>query len=70
MVFVSCLGTTKAQAGSIEAQRKIDLDLNLQLATAAREEGMETVSENDGEKRGGVWRRCGKREEREGREEV
>ncbi|KAF7861923.1 hypothetical protein EAF04_007804 [Stromatinia cepivora] len=31
-LFFSALGTTKAQAGSIEAQRKIDLDLNLELA--------------------------------------
>ena len=33
----SGLGTTKGQAGSIEAQRKIDYDLNLSLAQAARE---------------------------------
>ncbi|KAJ8063096.1 hypothetical protein OCU04_008339 [Sclerotinia nivalis] len=31
-IFFSALGTTKAQAGSIEAQRKIDLELNLELA--------------------------------------
>lgn len=42
-VFVSCLGTTKAQAGSIDAQRKIDLDLNLTLAQAARDAGADTV---------------------------
>jgi hypothetical protein len=28
-IFFSGLGTTKAAAGSIEAQRKIDYDLNL-----------------------------------------
>ncbi|KAB8294036.1 hypothetical protein EYC80_009494 [Monilinia laxa] len=32
-LFFSSLGTTRAQAGSIEAQRKIDYDLNLALAT-------------------------------------
>ncbi|QSZ35966.1 hypothetical protein DSL72_007088 [Monilinia vaccinii-corymbosi] len=32
-LFFSSLGTTRAQAGSIEAQRKIDHDLNLALAT-------------------------------------
>jgi uncharacterized protein YbjT (DUF2867 family) len=36
------LGTTKAQAGSVEAQRAIDLDLNLALAKAAKEAGVET----------------------------
>jgi uncharacterized protein YbjT (DUF2867 family) len=41
-VFFSALGTTKAQAGSIEAQRKIDLDLNLALAKAAKEAGVAT----------------------------
>ncbi|KAF7890808.1 uncharacterized protein EAF01_010617 [Botrytis porri] len=33
LLFFSALGTTKAQAGSIEAQRKIDYDLNLELAS-------------------------------------
>ncbi|ATZ56510.1 Bcfmp52 [Botrytis cinerea B05.10] len=33
LLFFSALGTTKAQAGSIEAQRKIDHDLNLELAS-------------------------------------
>jgi uncharacterized protein YbjT (DUF2867 family) len=41
-VFISALGTTKAQAGSIEAQRKIDFDLNLALAKAAKEAGVAT----------------------------
>lgn len=41
-IFLSALGTTKAQAGSIENQRKIDLDLNLALAKAAKEAGVQT----------------------------
>lgn len=45
-VFVSCLGTTKAQAGSIDNQRKIDLDLNLTLAQAAKDAGADTVRFN------------------------
>lgn len=39
--FITALGTTKAQAGSIEAQRAIDYDLNLALAHAAKEAGTE-----------------------------
>lgn len=35
----SALGTTRGQAGSFEAQRKIDFDLNLALAKTARESG-------------------------------
>jgi len=38
-LFISSLGTTRANAGSIEAQRKIDLDLNLDLAKAAKAAG-------------------------------
>ncbi|KAF2624486.1 NAD dependent epimerase/dehydratase family protein-like protein [Macroventuria anomochaeta] len=41
-IFFSGLGTTKAQAGSFEAQRKIDYDLNLDLAKTAKEAGVET----------------------------
>ncbi|KAF1359257.1 NAD dependent epimerase/dehydratase family protein-like protein [Lizonia empirigonia] len=41
-IFFSGLGTTKAQAGSLEAQRKIDYDLNLDLAKAAKEAGVDT----------------------------
>ncbi|QDS73796.1 hypothetical protein FKW77_005824 [Venturia effusa] len=41
-VFFSALGTTRAAAGSVEAQRKIDVDLNLALAKAAREAGADT----------------------------
>lgn len=38
-VFVSSLGTTRVDAGSFEDQRKIDLDLNLDLAKAAKAAG-------------------------------
>lgn len=40
-IFFSGLGTTKAAAGSIEAQRKIDFDLNLELAKVAKDVGVE-----------------------------
>ncbi|KAL9636063.1 MAG: hypothetical protein Q9164_003061 [Protoblastenia rupestris] len=39
-VFISALGTTRGQAGSFEAQRKIDYDLNLALAKAAKAGGI------------------------------
>lgn len=39
-IFVSGLGTTRAQAGSFENQRKIDYDLNLELAQAAKAAGV------------------------------
>jgi uncharacterized protein YbjT (DUF2867 family) len=39
-IFLSALGTTKGAAGSVEAQRKIDLDLNLDLAKAAKAAGV------------------------------
>ena len=35
-ILFSALGTTKAAAGSIEAQRTIDYDLNLAIARAAK----------------------------------
>ena len=41
-IFFSGLGTTKVQAGSLEAQRRIDYDLNLDLARAAKEAGVDT----------------------------
>ncbi|RXK38038.1 hypothetical protein M231_04707 [Tremella mesenterica] len=41
-VFVSCLGTTIAQAGGMEKQKKIDLDLNRDLAKKAKEDGVST----------------------------
>jgi len=41
-VFLSALGTTRAQAGGAENQRKIDHDLNLALAKAAKEAGVQT----------------------------
>lgn len=36
----SCLGTTKSQAGSIEAQRKVDLDYQLEFAKLAQKNGI------------------------------
>ncbi|CAO1597214.1 hypothetical protein XANCAGTX0491_001033 [Xanthoria calcicola] len=41
-VFISALGTTRAQAGSFEAQRAIDYHLNLALAKAAKDLGVKT----------------------------
>lgn len=41
-VFISALGTTRAQAGSFAAQRAIDYDLNLTLARTAKESGVKT----------------------------
>ncbi|KAG9189171.1 hypothetical protein G6011_06039 [Alternaria panax] len=41
-VFFSGLGTTRAQVGGPEAQRKIDYDLNLDLAKSAKEAGVDT----------------------------
>lgn len=39
-IFFSALGTTRAQAGGFENQRKIDYDLNLDLAKAAKAAGV------------------------------
>lgn len=39
-IFFSALGTTRAQAGGLEQQRKIDLDLNVELAKKAKEAGV------------------------------
>lgn len=41
-VFLSALGTTRAQAGSFSAQRAIDYNLNLVLARTAKESGVQT----------------------------
>ncbi|RMY35237.1 hypothetical protein D0864_16647, partial [Hortaea werneckii] len=38
-LFISALGTTRGNAGGFENQRKIDYDLNLALAKAAKEAG-------------------------------
>ncbi|KAK1824292.1 Protein fmp52, mitochondrial [Friedmanniomyces endolithicus] len=38
-LFFSALGTTRAAAGGVEGQRKIDYDLALELATAAKAAG-------------------------------
>ncbi|KAG8532826.1 uncharacterized protein KY384_002704 [Bacidia gigantensis] len=40
--YITALGTTRAAAGSVAAQRSIDLDLNLSLAKAAKESGVNT----------------------------
>lgn len=39
-IFLSALGTTRGAAGSVENQRKIDHDLNLELAQAAKQAGV------------------------------
>jgi len=39
-IFYSALGTTRGAAGSVENQRKIDYDLNLALAEAAKASGV------------------------------
>ena len=39
-IFFSGLGTTRAAAGGVENQRKIDYDLNLALAQAAKNAGV------------------------------
>jgi len=39
-IFFSALGTTRAAAGGVEAQRKIDHDLNLDLAKSAKAAGV------------------------------
>lgn len=41
-MFISALGTTRAAAGSVENQRKIDLDLNYDLAKSAKDAGVDT----------------------------
>ncbi|GMK57211.1 hypothetical protein CspeluHIS016_0400450 [Cutaneotrichosporon spelunceum] len=42
-IFVSCLGTTRADVGGVEKQRAIDLDMNRDLAQQARKDGAETM---------------------------
>ena len=39
-VLFSCLGTTKKQVGSIEAQRRVDLDYQYNAAMIARQQGI------------------------------
>lgn len=41
-LFISALGTSRARAGGLENQRKIDFDLNLDLAKAAKAAGTKT----------------------------
>lgn len=38
-LFISALGTSRARAGGLENQRKIDYDLNVELAKAAKAAG-------------------------------
>lgn len=38
-MFLSALGTSRAEAGGLAAQRKLDYDLNMELARAAKEAG-------------------------------
>jgi uncharacterized protein YbjT (DUF2867 family) len=40
--IISAVGTTRAQAGSLANQWKIDHDLNIELATAAKDAGVRT----------------------------
>ncbi|ORX38001.1 hypothetical protein BD324DRAFT_624111 [Kockovaella imperatae] len=42
-VYVSCLGTTRAQAGSLKEQEKIDVHLNRDLAKRAKADGCDTL---------------------------
>ncbi|WWC93096.1 uncharacterized protein L201_008061 [Kwoniella dendrophila CBS 6074] len=42
-VYISCLGTTRADAGGTANQEKLDLDLNRDLAKKAREDGADTM---------------------------
>ena len=44
-VYISCLGTTQAAAGGIKQQEAIDLHLNRDLFTKAKDDGAETVCE-------------------------
>jgi hypothetical protein len=43
-VYISCLGTTRGQAGGFEKQKEIDLYLNRDLVTQAKADGAKTVS--------------------------
>jgi uncharacterized protein YbjT (DUF2867 family) len=42
-IYFTALGTTRGQAGSFENQYKIDYELNLELAKAAKESGVKVV---------------------------
>jgi len=42
-IYISCLGTTRATAGSFAAQEKLDLGLNTDLAKRAKADGAEVV---------------------------
>lgn len=49
-VYATCLGTTRAAAGGFEQQRKIDLELNRDLARKAKADGCTVVSLSVGER--------------------
>jgi hypothetical protein len=42
-VYISCLGTTRGQAGGFDKQKEIDLYLNRDLVTKAKADGAKTV---------------------------
>ncbi|OWZ44642.1 endoplasmic reticulum protein [Cryptococcus neoformans c45] len=42
-IYVSCLGTTRANAGGTAEQEKLDLGLNKDLATRAKKDGASTL---------------------------
>lgn len=68
-LFISALGTTRAQAGSFAAQREIDYDLNLALARKAKEAGTKTYvlvssgGANSGSMMGGYMKMKGELED-------
>ncbi|KAL1589539.1 hypothetical protein WHR41_01601 [Cladosporium halotolerans] len=68
-LFISALGTTRAQAGSFAAQREIDYDLNLALARRAKEAGTKTYvlvssgGANSGSMMGGYMKMKGELED-------
>jgi hypothetical protein len=43
-VLVSCLGTTRAKAGGLANQKKVDVDLGLELGRRAKAGGVQRVS--------------------------
>lgn len=42
-IWVSCLGTTRAAAGGVDEQQKLDLGLNKDLAKKAKEQGAKGI---------------------------
>lgn len=66
---MSCLGTTRAAAGSTKNQERIDLDLNRELAQKAKHDGVDTVSRRARGGGGGYRGRGGGGERGRGRKE-